>query len=833
MHFFKGGGRRVDVPAEFGDKSLQLTLDVDPFAKTTRRQVLFLQFRFELPVRDFLGLGFREPVPELHVGEEVGLLVGKRFVRLIGRLLLVDGALARILHRKARSDEKHFAQGAEAAPRKEHAPQLRVDGEFRKLSPDFRQSPFGVDRPQFLQDLVAVRNRARRRRFDEGKFAHVAELETHGPQDHARQVRANDFGVRKGRTTVEVVFIVKTNANPVRNATATARALIGGSLTHGFDEKLLHFRAVGVAFDAREARIDHVPDPRYRHGRFRDVRCQNDAARAARTEDAFLLRGGKPRVKGQNFRRRRTALSEPVRGFADFVFAREKDENVAAPFGFEFRAGVVDCAQKRMVVRFVRVFDRAVADFDGVGATRNRENGRLLAVDREVLRKALRVDRRRGDDHLEVAALLQKALQVPEEKVDVDRPLVRFVDDDRVVSGEHGVRLGFGKQNPVRHEFDGCSGRRLIRKAHFEAHDFAERRLHFFRNAPRDGTRRNASGLRVGDHTRTTPPRKERDLRKLRGFARTRFAADDHHAVFFDGLAHFVGARRDGKPRGELDFRNRILTLGKGEPRAALALAPIERATGVLGVAPVRSGCTTAGFGTPRGQALRETHERLGTSAAGFAVFSGFALRLMARFVFAVALRVLHRFASGVAPRGIPRFGAIAHGARIAGAGRRLRFALGGGASFAFQRIRPAEKGSFFAGRAREHRAEGARRRVGFAHGNAVGIRAGRGGHRRLGGLRNASGRRRRRGRDGLGELAGASRGLRGALRGGLAALTRFALPALFLAGQRLFAKALFLLALAGSFERPLDVRADLVECGKESSIRHAGMPFQKTGEIV
>ena len=64
-------------------------------------------------------------------------------------------------------------------------------------------------------------------------------MERNRAQDHGGKVRAHDFRIREGRTAVEVVFVVEADADAVGHAAAAARALIGRSLAHGLDEKLL------------------------------------------------------------------------------------------------------------------------------------------------------------------------------------------------------------------------------------------------------------------------------------------------------------------------------------------------------------------------------------------------------------------------------------------------------------------------------------------------------------------------------------------------------------------------------------------------------------------
>ena len=52
----------------------------------------------------------------------------------------------------------------------------------------------------------------------------------------------------------------------------------------------------------------------------------------------------------------------------------------------------------------------------------------------EVLGERLDVDRRAGDDHLEIATAGQQTLQVTEDEIDIQAAFVGFVDDDALVT---------------------------------------------------------------------------------------------------------------------------------------------------------------------------------------------------------------------------------------------------------------------------------------------------------------------------------------------------------------------------------------------------------------
>ena len=73
---------------------------------------------------------------------------------------------------------------------------------------------------------------------------------------------------------------------------------------------------------------------------------------------------------------------------------------------------------------------------------------------REVRREALGVDRGGRDDHLEVGSLGEDLREIPEQEVDVERSLVRLVDDDRVVAAQQPVAVDLVEQDAVGHEGD-------------------------------------------------------------------------------------------------------------------------------------------------------------------------------------------------------------------------------------------------------------------------------------------------------------------------------------------------------------------------------------------
>src|SRR5690606_5421687 len=123
--------------------------------------------------------------------------------------------------------------------------------------------------------------------------------------------------------------------------------------------------------------------------------------------------------------------------------------------------------------------ERVVADLDGVGAPGDLDDGgrdalAVVAVAAEVGGEPGGVDGRGGDDDLEVRAAGQQPGEVAEDEVDVEGPLVRLVDDDRVVAPQHRVALDLREEDAVGHELDEGRGTDLVGEAHLVADGAAE-----------------------------------------------------------------------------------------------------------------------------------------------------------------------------------------------------------------------------------------------------------------------------------------------------------------------------------------------------------------------
>ena len=133
------------------------------------------------------------------------------------------------------------------------------------------------------------------------------------PQQHAREPRAQDLGLRERGPRREVLLGVQPHADAGRETAAATRALDRVRLRDRLDAQALHAVPRAVAADAREPRVDHVADPRHGQRRLGDVRREHDARRLARLEDSPLPRRREARVERQQL----VALrAEPLRARA-------------------------------------------------------------------------------------------------------------------------------------------------------------------------------------------------------------------------------------------------------------------------------------------------------------------------------------------------------------------------------------------------------------------------------------------------------------------------------------------------------------------------------------
>ena len=186
-----------------------------------------------------------------------------------------------------------------------------------------------------------------------------------------------------------------------------------------------------IARDARETRVDYGADAGNRHRGLGYVRREYHAAFLRGAERPLLFGCGKRREKGNRLIVAvELAAPKIVRRLAYVALSRKENEHVVIWRERPYRGG--DFARE---IGFLAVGRFAVLYLYREESSGDRKRRRAA----EELREAFRVQARGRDYYLQVAPLLQDALENPEKEVDVERTLVRLVDDDRVVGAKKRV----------------------------------------------------------------------------------------------------------------------------------------------------------------------------------------------------------------------------------------------------------------------------------------------------------------------------------------------------------------------------------------------------------
>ncbi len=544
------GAGLVAREAELVAELAQLRVEVLPLAHAQVVEVLGDAALAELVARQ-LAAPAAHVLPEVQPGQEIRAGIGEAGVRGVRLGGLVRRPLAGILGREPGRDDHDLVQAAQLVGLEHHATDARVDRQPGQRAPDVRQ-PGGIAAdhgPQLGEQADAVAHRGAIGGVDERELLDRAELGARHLQDDRGEVGALDLGVGELGSGVEVVGGVEPDADAVRDAPAAPGALGGRGLRDRLDGQALDLRAPRVARDARGPRVDDVADAGHGQRRLGDVGGQHDATPSvpARLEHPVLLGGGQPRVQRQDVEVHLGGLQR-LGGVADLPLAGEEHQDVTGrALAAELGDGVDDALDlvAGLGARVVGVGQGAVPDLDGERAAGHLDDRRIA----EVAGEPVRVDRRRGDDHLEVRTPGQQLGEVAEQEVDVEAALVGLVDDEGVVAAQQAVLLDLGEQDAVGHELDERVVARPAGEAHLVADGVRAGRAELLGDALGDRAGGDAPRLGVPDGAQDPAPGLERDLGQLRGLARPGLARDDDHLVVGEGGLDVVD------PAGERQLR--------------------------------------------------------------------------------------------------------------------------------------------------------------------------------------------------------------------------------------------------------------------------------------
>ena len=256
----------VQAPAVFGDHGVQLRMQVAPLAHAARRDEVLAQQLLLLAQRQLRlccsGAGRRAPCTTLVSEPFHSLRSPRNSERSSSNFLCASSAACCCSSGRSRTsctlkragDDQHLGQRLAVARLEDHAAHARVQRQLGQLAADRRELVGLVHRAEFGEQLVAVGDRAARRRLEEGEVLDRAQPQRLHAQDHAGQRRAQDLRVGEARPAGEVLLVVQADADAVADAPAAAGALVGGRLADRLDQQLLDLVAVAVALDARRAR---------------------------------------------------------------------------------------------------------------------------------------------------------------------------------------------------------------------------------------------------------------------------------------------------------------------------------------------------------------------------------------------------------------------------------------------------------------------------------------------------------------------------------------------------------------------------------------------------
>ncbi len=281
-----------------------------------------------------------------------------------------------------------------------------------------------------------------------------------------------------------------------------------------------------------------------------------------RLEDAILLGEGEARVERQDLGLGRMVLAQGFCGFTDLALAGKEDQDVPGAGRGDLVHRVEDALLHVAILHlFAAGAQRPVANLDRMRAPGDLDHRGSA----EVIAEAPRIDGRGGDDDLEIWTPPPQSRHVPEQEVDVQAALVRFVDDERVVAQEARVAPRRGEQDAVRHDLDEAVGPRSVAETHLVADRLPQRRPKLIGDPSGDGSGGDAARLRMPDHARSPSAQLQADLGQLGGLPRAGLATDDDDGVRLD---------RPCDLRPSLDHRQIAQERGAGTAGRACLAAP-------------------------------------------------------------------------------------------------------------------------------------------------------------------------------------------------------------------------------------------------------------------
>ena len=478
------------------------------------------------------------PLPEIPEKQKIRFLVLERLVGLVGLLLFIAGAFARVLHRQGGDDHQHFAQHFFLGAGRHHPRQGGIQRKARQLTAERGDPALLVERAELFQQAIAVPYQATVRRFYKGEVLHRAQLQVGHAQNHRAQIGALDFRIGERRPIVEIVLVVEPVGDAGHDPAAAPGALVGAGAGDRLHRQTLHLGVHAVAADAGGTGVDHIADARHGQRGFRHVGAQHHAPPAVAGKHPLLLRGAQAGVQRQQFGIAEIAAFQMMMHVADLALAAQEHQHITGRRRPVAALLLIDFAQHllHLQAQLALFRRRPVVDVHREGAPGHLEHRRAVEMGGE----AFMVDGRRGDDDFQVRAARQQLLQIAEQKIDVQAALVGLVDDQGVVLMEVAVLLDFAEQHAVGHQLDQGVVTNLLTEADLVTHQAADLAVQLLGDARGNRASGQTARLGVADIAVHAAPQGQTDLGQLGGLAGAGFAGHHHHLVLLDGGGQFL-----------------------------------------------------------------------------------------------------------------------------------------------------------------------------------------------------------------------------------------------------------------------------------------------------
>ena len=245
--------------------------------------------------------GIAQPFPELQITDKLAFLIVKLGMRLVGLGLFVHRPIAHVLHAEGTGNDQHLVQRTAVLGLQNHAANAWVQRQLGQRAANCREFVVVVHRPKLRQQLVAIGHRPALRRLDEGEVFNRAQVQRLHAQDHRSQRTAQDLRIGKALASAEILLVVQTYTDTVRNPATAPSTLVGGGLADRLDQQLLDLVAKAIALDTRRASVNHVTYAGHGQRGFSHVGGQHNAATRVAGKNLVLLGWAQAGKQRQHF----------------------------------------------------------------------------------------------------------------------------------------------------------------------------------------------------------------------------------------------------------------------------------------------------------------------------------------------------------------------------------------------------------------------------------------------------------------------------------------------------------------------------------------------------